>query len=119
MRTLYRILAAHKEVKARRDQLQHKSHAVPRLVATRPNQVWSWDITKLRGPDPGDFFYLYVVLDIYSRCVVGWLIADRENAELATQLIRETAATAPTPRRRTGGPCPRGCHRVTSRSRSG
>ena len=91
MRTLYRILAANQETKARRDQLQHKSHAVPRLVATRPNQVWSWDITKLRGPHPGDFFYLYVVLDIYNRCVVGWLIAERENAELATRLIRETA----------------------------
>ena len=91
VRTLYRILAAHEEVKARRDQLQHKSHAVPRLVATRPNQVWSWDITKLRGPNPGEFFYLYVVLDIYSRCVVGWLIADRENAELASTLVRETA----------------------------
>ena len=91
VRTFYRILEAHQEVKERRDQLRHQRHAVPRLVATRPNQVWSWDITKLRGPTPGEFFYLYVVLDIYSRYVVGWLIAPRESAELATKLIEETA----------------------------
>jgi transposase InsO family protein len=90
--TFYRLLAANSEVRERRDQLRHQRHAVPRLHATGPNQVWSWDITKLRGPGPGDLFHLYVVLDIFSRYVVGWLVALEESARLAVSLFEETAA---------------------------
>jgi putative transposase len=90
--TFYRLLDTHGEVRERRDQLRHQRHAVPRLHATGPNQVWTWDITKLRGPRPGQFFYLYVVIDIYSRYIVGWMAAERENACLAAVLFQETAA---------------------------
>lgn len=88
-RTLYRLLKAHGEVKERRDQLRHERHAVPRLEASAPNRVWSWDITKLRGPAAGILYMLYVVLDIYSRYVVAWMLAERESADLAVDLIRE------------------------------
>jgi len=91
-RTMYRILAENQEVRERRDQLHHPAYAKPELLATRPNQVWSWDITKLRGPVPWTYYYLYVILDVYSRYVVGWMIADRESEELAQDLIRETCA---------------------------
>ena len=91
-RTMYRILAANLEVRERRDQLQHPAYAKPELLATHPNQVWSWDITKLRGPVMWTYYYLYVILDVYSRYVVGWMIADRESEELAQELIRETCA---------------------------
>lgn len=91
-RTMYRILEAHGEVRERRDQLQHPKHAKPVLVARKPNQVWSWDITRLPGPAKGHFFYLYVIMDIFSRYVVGWMIAEREREELAKQLIAETCA---------------------------
>jgi putative transposase len=90
--TMYRILAQHAEVRERRNQLRHPAYHRPELLATGPNQVWSWDITKLRGPSKGVYYYLYVMLDIYSRYVVGWLIAEVEAAELAEQLIAETCA---------------------------
>lgn len=91
-RTMYRVLAASAEVKERRNQLVHPAYAKPELVATRPNQVWSWDITKLLTFEKFVYLYLYVVLDIFSRYVVGWMLADRENAALATRLIEETMA---------------------------
>jgi len=90
--TMYRILAEHAEVRERRNQLRHPAYQKPELLATGPNQVWSWDITKLRGPSKGVYYYLYVIIDIYSRYVVGWLIAEVESAELAEQLIAETCA---------------------------
>ena len=88
--TMYRILAAHAEVRERRNQLRHPAYHKPELLATGPNQVWSWDITKLRGPSKGVYYYLYVIIDIYSRYAVGWLLAEVESAELAEQLIAET-----------------------------
>ena len=91
-RTMYRLLDEHGEVRERRDQLRHPSYAAPELLATAPNQVWSWDITKLRGPVKWTYFYLYVILDIFSRYVVGWLVALRENAVLAKKLIAESCA---------------------------
>lgn len=89
-RTMYRILAEHGEVRERRDQLRHPPRSVPRLVATRPNEVWSWDITKLRGPRSRELYYLYVVLDLFSRYVVGWMLAGAEKAALAHRLLRES-----------------------------
>ncbi len=86
-RTMYRILAENHEVKERRDQLRHPRYSAPELLATRPNEVWSWDITKLRGPSKWTYFYLYVILDIFSRYVVGWMVAHRESALLAQRLI--------------------------------
>ena len=91
-RTLYRLLAAHGEVGERRAQLRHQRHAVPRRCANGPNQVWSWDITKLKGPVPGMLYFLYVVIDIFSRYVVGWMVADRESAKLAVVLFEEACA---------------------------
>lgn len=92
VRTMYRILAQEDEARERRNQLRHPSYQKPELLATRPNQVWSWDITKLLGPAKWTYFYLYVILDIYSRYVVGWMLASRESADLAQRLIRETVA---------------------------
>ena len=89
-RTMYRILEENHEVRERRDQLRHPHYAAPELLATAPNQVWSWDITKLLGPAKWTYFYLYVILDIFSRYVVGWLLAEHENASLAKRLISET-----------------------------
>jgi putative transposase len=89
-RTLYRILEANTEVRERRDQLRHPVYQKPELLATAPNQVWSWDITKLLGPVKWTYYYLYVLLDIYSRYVPGWLLATQESAALAKQLIAET-----------------------------
>lgn len=89
-RTMYRILAEHHQVRERRDQLRHPHYAAPELLASRPNEVWSWDITKLLGPAKWTYFYLYVILDIFSRYVVGWMVAYRESAELAQRLIQET-----------------------------
>ena len=91
-RTMYRVLGAAGEVRERRDQLVHPEYKKPELLATGPNQVWSWDITKLLGPVKWTYFYLYVVLDIFSRYVVGWMVADRENAAHARRLIAETYA---------------------------
>ena len=89
-RTMYRILAEHGEVRERRNQLRHPNYTKPELLAEAPNQVWSWDITKLLGPVKWTYFYLYVILDIFSRYVVGWMVAHRESAALARRLI-ETA----------------------------
>ena len=89
-RTMYRILAADQPVRERRNQREHPRYAKPELVATAPNQTWSWDITKLLGPTKWSYFYLYVVLDIFSRYAVGWMVADRENSALAGRLIEET-----------------------------
>jgi putative transposase len=91
-RTMYRLLAAHQEVRERRNQLQHPHYATPELLARRPNELWSWDITKLLGPAKWTYFYLYVMLDVFSRYVVGWMIAHRESAGLAERFIRETCA---------------------------
>lgn len=90
VRSMYRILAEHKEVRERRDQLRHPNYAKPELLATAPNQVWSWDITKLRSPIKWSYFYLYTVLDIYSRYVVGWMVAMQESGHLAETLLAET-----------------------------
>ena len=89
-RTMYRVLAECQPVRERRNQLQHPQYAKPELMATAPNQVWSWDITKLLGPKKWTYYYLYVLLDIYSRYAVGWMVADRENSALAGRLIEET-----------------------------
>jgi putative transposase len=91
-RTMYRILTEHAEVRERRNQLRHPTYAKPELLASQPNQLWSWDITKLLGPAKWTYFYLYVILDVFSRYVVGWLVAERESAELAERLIAETCA---------------------------
>ncbi len=91
-RTMYRLLAEAQEVRDRRAQARHPASTRPELLAERPNEVWSWDITKLLGPAKGTHFYLYVALDIYSRYVVGWMVAHRERAELARRCIAETAA---------------------------
>jgi len=90
-RTMHRILQEAGESRERRNQLRHPVHAVPRLVAKAPNQVWSWDITKLLGPVKWTYFYLYVVLDIFSRYVVGWTLSRRESASLAEKLIATCA----------------------------
>ena len=88
--TMYRVLHAADEVHERRRQARHPATVKPELVATRPNSVWSWDITKLLGPEKWTFFHLYVIIDIFSRDVPGWLLAKRETAELAEHLIAET-----------------------------
>src|SRR5215217_782076 len=89
---MYRLLAAEGETRPRRDQLVHPAYHRPELLATAPNQLWSWDITKLLGPAKWTYFYLYVILDIFSRYVVGWMIAPHESAALAERLIAETCA---------------------------
>ena len=91
-RTMYRLLDTAGEVKERRDQVRRPHYAAPELLATRPNEVWSWDITKLLGPAKWTYFYLYVILDIFSRYVVGWMLAPRESAALAERLIAATCA---------------------------
>jgi len=91
-RTMYRILEENHEVRERRDQLRHPPYAAPELLATAPNQVWSWDITKLLGPAKWTYFYLYVILDIFSRYVVGWMVAHEESAALAKKLIEQSCA---------------------------
>jgi putative transposase len=91
-RTMYRVLAAHHEVRERRDQLRHPRYAAPELLAQQPNELWSWDITKLLGPAKWTYFYLYVMLDVFSRYVVGWMVAPRESATLAERFIEETCA---------------------------
>jgi putative transposase len=92
IRTMYRLLHEAQEVRERRDQLRHPQYHKPELLATGPNQVWSWDITKLLGPAKWSYFYLYVIMDIFSRYVVGWTLAQRESGQLAQRLIRETCA---------------------------
>jgi len=90
IRTMHRILAQNGELKERRNQLRHPQYKKPELLATGPNQVWTWDITKLLGPAKWTYFHLYVILDIFSRYVVGWMVAPRETAELARRLIADT-----------------------------
>ncbi len=90
IRTMYRILAAEQEVRERRNQCRRPAYTKPELLATGPNQVWSWDITKLQGPAKWTYFYLYVILDIFSRYVVGWMVARRESAVLARRLVSES-----------------------------
>lgn len=92
VRTMYRILKSEGQVRERRNQLRHPTYTKPELLATAPNDVWSWDITKLRGAAKWTYFYLYVVLDIYSRYVVGWMLAPNESGELAAQLVEEACA---------------------------
>ncbi|CAN5857701.1 hypothetical protein BH23ACT10_BH23ACT10_40550 [soil metagenome] len=90
--TMYRILRDDGEVGERRRQATHPAHVKPELIATKPNQCWSWDITKLLGPEKWTYYYLYVIIDIYSRYVPGWLLAPCESSELAKQLIDDTCA---------------------------
>ena len=90
VRTLYRVLTAEGQSLERRPQRVHPAYVKPELLAVRPNEVWSWDISKLRGPVRWSVYHLYVILDIFSRYVVGWMVALRESAELAEQLIAET-----------------------------
>jgi putative transposase len=92
VRTMYRLLAGCDQVRERRNQRVHPVYARPELLAVQANEVWSWDITKLRGPGKWTCFHLYVILDIFSRYVVGWMIAPRETAELAETLIADTVA---------------------------
>ena len=89
-RTMYRILMAASEVRERRNLLRHPYYQKPELLATAPNQVWSWDITKLKAPEKWGYFSLYMILDIFSRYVVGWTVAVRESATLAERLITES-----------------------------
>ena len=89
-RTMYRILHAHGEVRERRNQLRRPAYSKPELLATRPNEVWSWDITKLLGPAKWTYYYLYVIMDIFSRYVTGWMVAHAERAVLAERLIAES-----------------------------
>jgi putative transposase len=90
IRTMYRILQAEGEVRERRNQLRHPQYQKPELLAERPNQVWSWDITKLLGPVTWSYYHLYVIMDIFSRYVVGWMVAERESSVLAERLIETT-----------------------------
>ena len=89
-RTMYRILAARAAVQERRPQRTHPEYMKPELMATGPNQVWSWDITRLLGPKKWTWYYLYVILDIFSRYVVGWMVANRENSALGGRLIQQS-----------------------------
>jgi putative transposase len=89
---MYRLLAAQGESRERRNQLTHPPYRKPELLATAPNQLWSWDITKLLGPAKWTYFYLYVILDVFSRYVTGWMVAMRETAELAKRLIQDSCS---------------------------
>lgn len=88
-RTMYRLLAGQGQVRERRNQLTHPAYHKPELLAMRPNELWSWDITKLLGPAKWSYYYLYVILDVYSRYVVGWTVQHRESAAAAEQLIEQ------------------------------
>jgi len=90
IRTMYRILASENEVRERRNQLRHPVYQKPELLAQQPNEVWSWDITKLMGPAKWTYYYLYVIIDIFSRRVVGWCVGDRESANLFKALFDDT-----------------------------
>ena len=96
--TMYRVLHEHDEVRERRRQATHPAHKKPELIATKPNEIWSWDITKLLGVEKWTYYYCYVILDIYSRYVVGWMLARAERAELAKRLINESVAKQGVPR---------------------
>lgn len=86
-RSMYRILADHDQVRERRRQRRHPHYEKPELLATSANELWTWDITRLKGPVPWHYYYLYVIIDIFSRYVVGFMVAERESAELAIELI--------------------------------
>jgi len=88
--TMYRILRSSKEVRERRNQRRHPTYKKPELLATAPNEVWSWDITKLLGPAKWTYYYFYVIIDIYSRYVVGWRVSTSETGALAKELIKES-----------------------------
>jgi len=90
VRTMYRILEENEEARERRNQLRHPNYKKPEILATAPNQVWSWDITKFKGPVKWTYYYLYVILDIFSRYVVGWMVAHREKSALARKLIEQS-----------------------------
>src|SRR3972149_2335703 len=90
VRTMYRLLDEDQAIQERRNQLRHPHYQKPELLATAPNQVWSWDVTKLLGPQKWTYYYLYVILDVFSRYVVGWMLARRESSDLARRLIRES-----------------------------
>jgi putative transposase len=92
IRTMYRILHEHQEVRERRQQLRHPVYQKPELLADGPNQVWSWDITKLMGPTKWTYYYLYVIIDIFSRRIVGWHVADTESSALFKPLFEQSAA---------------------------
>ena len=96
-RTMYRVLAEKHEVRERRAQRRHPVYAAPELLATAPNQLWSWDITKLKGPVTWSWYHLYVILDVFSRYVVGWMVAPRESAALAERLIAASCKRHHTP----------------------
>ena len=115
-RTVHRLLGRNGEVRERRQQLRHSAYQKPELLAERPNEVWSWDITKLMGPAKWSCFYLYVILDIPSRRVVGWCVADAESAALFRPLLDDAVAKHDVPPGQLtlhadrGGPmCPRHC----------
>ena len=113
IRTMYRMLEEKGESRERRDQFTHPPYQKPELLATAPNQLWSWDITKLLGPAKWTYFYLYVILDVFSRYVIGWMVAMRESAELAKRLIEESCAKAKYPARPTHTACrPRHFHAI-------
>jgi len=90
--TMYRVLRTHDEVRERRNQLRHPAYTKPELLATAPRQLWSWDITKLKGAQPWTYYYLYLIMDVFSRYVVGWMVMEREAASVAEALIAETCA---------------------------
>ena len=87
IRSMYRILEQADEVRERRNQRRHGAYQRPELLAEAPNQLWSWDITRLKGPTRGMFFYLYVMLDVFSRYVVGWLLGREETGQLGKRLL--------------------------------
>ena len=97
MSSIYRILAEHAQVKDRRRLARHPARARPELIATGPGQVFTWDITKLRGPSKGDYFDAYVMIDIYSRYIVGACVHATETAILAEHMMREVFTTHGTP----------------------
>jgi putative transposase len=121
-RTMYRLLAAESQVRERRDQLTHPAYAAPELLAERPNELWSWDITKLLEPAKWTYFYLYVILDVFSRYAVAWTVQHRESAELAKALItqateqQQIAGAAPSARH--AGRVPAGSTAVLARTRA-
>ena len=88
--TMYRLLRERSEVRERRNQLSHPVYARPELMATRVNELWSWDITKLRGPLRGVYYCLYAILDVFSRYIVGWTLQHGESQEIASELISQT-----------------------------
>lgn len=96
-RTMYRLLAKRGASRERHNQLRHPHYRRPELLATGPNQLWSWDITKLLGPAKWTYYYLYVILDVFSRYVTGWMVAHRETAALARRLIADTIASEQVP----------------------